>query len=264
MKAILVTWREINHEEYQDFVHMIPDPEEAMIMQKLKGSAVMTNTYIISHKTNRLLAQIVDGHLLFCHHHQRNVWVKNMLDVISNYVSTLIKDNIEEIAPELCVSPRFENMCRAFDKELSLCANYPKGWGSNFCQLMKENHSGELLFHVERACKGRMDVVLMESMAIYCNCNYYVDFINEMISYCGWEDNILAYNQMMLLSSVEFAAFARLWYIFHLAIIMPMRWLASKTLKLAHCKWGYISMGNVMDDLKEDLQSIVNTPELIH
>ena len=44
MKAILVTWREINHEEYQDFVHMIPDPEEAMIMQKLKCSAVMTDT----------------------------------------------------------------------------------------------------------------------------------------------------------------------------------------------------------------------------
>ena len=107
MKAILVTWREITHEEYQEFVHMIPDPEEVMSMQKLKGGAVMTNTCKSAHKTNRLLAHIVDGHSLFCHHHQRNVWVKNMLDVISNYVSTLIKENLEEIAPELCVSPRF-------------------------------------------------------------------------------------------------------------------------------------------------------------
>ena len=164
MKAILVTWREINHEEYQEFVHMIPDPEEAMSMQKLKGGAVMTNTCKSAHKTNRLLAQIIDGHSLFCHCHQRKFWVKNMLDVISNYVSTLIKDNLEEIAPELCVSPRFENMCRAFDKEFSLCANYPKGWGSHFCQWMKENHSGELLFHVEIACKGRMDVVSIASM----------------------------------------------------------------------------------------------------
>ena len=89
---------------------MIPDPEEATRMQKLKGGAVMTNTCKSVHKTNRLLAQIVDGHLLLCHHHQRNVWVENMLDVISNYVSTLIKDNLEEIAPELRVSPRFENM----------------------------------------------------------------------------------------------------------------------------------------------------------
>ena len=84
--------------------------------------------------------------------------------MISNYVSTLIKDNIEEIAPELRVSPRFENMCRAFDKEFSLCANYPKGWGSSFRQWMKDNHSGELIFHVERACKGRLDVVLMALM----------------------------------------------------------------------------------------------------
>ena len=44
MKASLVTWREINHEEYQEFVHMILDPEEAMSMQKSKGGAVMTDT----------------------------------------------------------------------------------------------------------------------------------------------------------------------------------------------------------------------------
>ena len=129
---------------------------------------------------------------------------------------------------------------------------------------MKENHSGELIFHVECACKGRMDVVSMALMAIYWNHNYCVDFLDEIISYCGQEDNILACNQMMLLSSVEFAVVACLWYIFHLAIIIPMRWLSSKTHKLAHRKWGYISMGKVMNNLKEDLQSIVNTPELIH
>ena len=183
MKVILITWRENIHEEYQDFVHMIPDPEEATSMQKLKGGAVMTETCKSTHKTNRLLAQIVDGHLLFCHHHQRNVWVKNMLDVIRNYVSKQIKDNFEEIAPELCVSPCFENMCSAFDKEFSLCANYPKGWGSNFLQWMKENYSGELLFHVERDCKGKMDVVYMASMAIYWNRNHCVDFLNKMISH---------------------------------------------------------------------------------
>ena len=103
MKAILITWREITHEEYQEFVHVIPDPEEAISMQKLKGGAVMTDTCKSSHKNNLLLAQIVDRHSLFCHHHQRNVWVENMLDVISNYVSILIKENLEDIAPELRV-----------------------------------------------------------------------------------------------------------------------------------------------------------------
>ena len=52
-----------------------------------------------------------------------------MLDVIRNYVSTLIKENLEEIAPELRVSPRFENMCHDFDKEFSLFANYQKRLG---------------------------------------------------------------------------------------------------------------------------------------
>ena len=80
-----------------------------------------------------------------------------------------------------------------------------------------------------------MDVVSMASMAIYWNRNYCVDFLDEMISYFGREDNILACNQMMLLSSVEFAAVARLWSIFHLAIIILMRCLAGKTQKLARC-----------------------------
>ena len=101
---------------------------------------------------------------------------------------------------------------------------------------MKENHIRELLFRIERACKSRMDVVLMALMAVYWNRNYCVNFLDEMISYCGREDNILACNQMMLLISVEFAAVAHLWSIFHLAIIMTMRWLAGKTHKLAHPK----------------------------
>ena len=78
---------------------MILDSKEAMSRQKLKGGVMMTNTCKRANKTNRLLAQIVDVHVLLFHHHQRNVWVKNMLDMISNYVSTLIKDNIEDIAP---------------------------------------------------------------------------------------------------------------------------------------------------------------------
>ena len=34
--------------------------------------------------------------------------------------------------------------------------------------------------------------------------------------------------------------------------------------KLLHSKWGYISIGKVLDKLKMDLESIVDVPELIH
>ena len=87
-------------------------------MQKLKCGAVMTDTCKSTHKTNRLLAQIVDGHSLFCHHHQRNVWVKNMLDVINNYVSTLIKDNLEEIALNKCTNVIADHVQHIFTQTL--------------------------------------------------------------------------------------------------------------------------------------------------
>ena len=68
---------------------------------------------------------------------------------------------------------------------------------------MKENHSVELLFNADRACKDRMDVVSMALMEIYWNRNHCINLLNKMISCCGREDNILACNQMMLLSSVD-------------------------------------------------------------
>ena len=72
----------------------------------------------------------------------------------------------------------------AVDKELSFCANYPKGHGALFLAWMKDNHPGELLLHVERAAKGgRMDVASMAALAIYWNRNYYVEFLEEMLTY---------------------------------------------------------------------------------
>ena len=117
---------------------------------------------------------------------------------------------------------------------------------------MKEKYSWVLLIHVECACKGRMDVVPMASMAIYWNRNYCIEFLNEMISFCGRDDNILATNQMILLGSLEMAAVARLWSILYISLLSPLRWLAGKTHELAHRKWSYISMGKVMDKLKDD------------
>ena len=85
-----------------------------------------------------------------------------------------------------------------------------------------------------------------------------------MISFCGRDDNILAINQIYLLSCLEMAAVARLWAILYILLLSPLRWLAGKTHKLAHRKWSYISMGKVMDKLKDDLESIIDSPDLIH
>ena len=156
-------------------------------------------------------------------------------------------------------------LASAFDKKISLCVNYPKGLGEVFCQWMMDNHSGELLLHVEReAYGGRQDVAYMAAMAIFCNINYCVDFLDYMISYYGKSENILARNIIIFLSFVEIIAVYRLWFILHIAIVVSMRWLEAYTNRIKYYVWWYISMGKVLDNLKDNLNMIVDQSELIH
>ena len=54
------------------------------------------------------------------------------------------------------------SLVRAFEKMSSICANYTKGLGKVFHQWMLDNHSGELLLHVEIAeSGGRKDFAFM-------------------------------------------------------------------------------------------------------
>ena len=49
-----------------------------------------------------------------------------------------------------------------------------------------DNHSGELIFHVDIAASGgQQGVASMAAMAIFWNRKYFVEFLDEMISYCG-------------------------------------------------------------------------------
>ena len=152
----------------------MPHPEEVDI-NKFEGESSMTDTCSTARKNNHLLCESVDGvvHELYCYNHLCNVWEKNVLISLNDFLRVHLHDSLDEIAPEFRVSPSFISLARAFDKEFSLTANYPKGHGEIFGQWMKENHKGELLFHVERAVKDvRQDVSLMATMAMYWNRNY--------------------------------------------------------------------------------------------
>ena len=86
-----------------------------------------------------------------------------------------------------------------------------------------DNNSGELLFHLDRTSSGgHQDVASMDAMEIFWNRNYCDEFLDEMISYCGKSENILACNLMILLSSVEIITVSWLWYILHITIVMPV------------------------------------------
>ena len=74
-----------------------------------------------------------------------------------------------------------------------------------------DNNSGELLFHVERFSPvGQQDVASMAAMEIFWNRNYFVELLDDMISYCGKSENIRARNLMILISSIDIIAVSRL------------------------------------------------------
>ena len=85
---------------------------------------------------------------------------KIIFSALIDFMRAHLQDNLDEISSELRVSANFISFACAFDKMFSLCANYPKGMDEVFRMWMKEYHTGELLFRVERSTSGgRMDIV---------------------------------------------------------------------------------------------------------
>ena len=58
-------------------------------------------------------------------------------------------------------------LIRAFDKEFSLAANYPKGHGEEFKEWIKSNHPGELLLQAERSSVSCQDLFVEGAPEIY-------------------------------------------------------------------------------------------------
>ena len=69
---------------------------------------------------------------------------------------------------------------------------------------------------------------------------------------------------MILLYYVEIIGVSQLWSILHIAIVMPMRWLAACTNTMKEYGRGYIYKEKVLDKLKDELNMIVDQPEFIH
>ena len=83
-----------------------------------------------------MIAASINGviHSIFFHKHLRNVWVKNVLDYLTEFLRSYLNDSLDEVASELHASPGLMSLAHAFDKMSSLCANYPMGLGKVFRQ----------------------------------------------------------------------------------------------------------------------------------
>ena len=262
-------WKEVTAREFPDrpdLLELIPDIDEINIDKLGKGKATLiTDTCNAARKLRRILVERIEGvvHEQDCMHHLRNVWINGVAKSVSAFMNDFLHDSLEDIASFLRVSPDLAHVIRAFHKEFSLTANYPKGHGEKFRDWMIEHYPMEYLMHAERAGGSRQDLVTMGAGPIYWNRVYNVEFLDETLRVKG-NENILQQNLFIILSSIEMIAVARFFAIVHAAICMPFRWLAGTTHKLAHRNWGPRSMGRAIDILHSACSDIVANTRLIH
>jgi hypothetical protein len=101
------------------------------------------------------------------------------------------------------------------------------------------------------------------ALAIAMNRSFNIEFLGYCLRMSDKKDHVLQRSLFVVLSSIEMAAQARLLAIMYLSIILPLRWLAGNTHKLASFGWGARSMGRALDVLREKVMLIKATPQLI-
>ena len=264
LKTRLDCLHEVLKGEFPKHIHSLPTSDSIDIAKLGSGGAITTDTCNAALKTRRILVEKVQGdvHEMDCMHHLRNVHLNGVEKALTSYLNDYLKDTLEHIDISLRVSSSMSALIRAFDKEFSLCANYPKGHGMLFCEWIKETHPGELLLHVERAGGSRQDLYLEGAPAIYWNRQYCIEFLDERLRMSS-EGNILQENLFVVLSSLEMVALSRLCLILYLSICIPFRWIAAKSHTLKQYNWGARSMGRVLDILEMKLDEIHNNCDLI-
>ena len=66
--------------------------------------------------------------------HLRNVWINGVAKAVNKYLTEFLQESLEKFSSFLRVSPDLAHVLRAFHKEFSLTANYPKGHGEKFLE----------------------------------------------------------------------------------------------------------------------------------
>ena len=198
----------------------------------------------------------INVHKQDCMHHIRNICINAMNKGLTKYLSSLLREDLDQIDKRLRVSTNMEMVLRAVDKEFLLCCNYAKGHGEEFSAWRQIHHPGLLLVPLQRTAGSRMDLVTKGAVPLYWNRRYYVEFLDEALSVNN--ENILQKNLFVALSSSEMIALARVHAIFHFAVCLPWRYLCGSTHKLKDYNWSTRKFGSFIDLLQEKLVEICN------
>ena len=235
LKHRLVRLREVLTEMHPNDAHIFADVSSPDMIDtsKLDKAWFTTDNCSTARKLQRLAEETWNCLGQNCWNHLRNTWVNAMEKETNQYLTPIVRDSIDECDPKLCVKMLISAFCRAHDKSFSLSANYPKGFGEEFLEYMKEKHPTFCLYHVARCRGARMDMILEAAIPLYMNrrvCIEYLDYSLKMVG--KRRDNILKINLWTLMSSSEMVAQTRFYGIMYLAFCIPMRWLAGKTHEL--------------------------------
>ena len=265
LRQRVIRLREVVQEDCPQYMHLLPEPEE-ISEDKFADCVFTADNCNQARKTKKIANTRVGGKAkdMDCHNHLRNTICATALEkALSRHLTVILQTSLDEIDPTLRVKTLMSSLCRAYDKEFSLAANYPKGHGKYFLGFIKQFYPGVLLYHVESMHGSRMDVIFSASIAMYMNRAYNVAFLEYCLSLRGEKRyNILQRNLYVELTSDEMVAQCRFYGIFFIAIIMPLRWLAGNTHTLQEYQWGARHMNRALDVFHRKIIMIEEVPKL--
>ena len=109
-------------------------------------------------------------------------------------------------------------------------------------------------------CGGnRQDSAFEGALPVYNALDEMLKFTDECLMS---SENLLQRSLFLSLGSMEIVALLRVASVVHVAIVLPMQWLAVNTHKLGHRIWGERSMGRAYDLLLSACLKIQDSPEL--
>ena len=99
-----------------------------------------------------------------------NIRIEHVTIRLSNYLTDILAQDLDNIHFRYHVSTMFNAVLHAVDKEFSLPANYPKGYGDMFLHLLRLPHPGVFLVPAQRTPGSRQDLAAEGAAAVFWNC----------------------------------------------------------------------------------------------
>jgi hypothetical protein len=152
------------------------------------------------------------------------------------------------------VSCKISNLLRQVDKGYSFTANYFKGNGNKYADWKECFHPGKRYLPPIRVLGGnQQDAAFEGALPVNDGRADMLIFTNECLLA---SNNLLQPLLFIVLGSMEMIAQLRVASILHLGVVLPMRWLAGNTHKMAEYGWGECSMGRAITLLHDAFKEI--------